>query len=76
MAGKTVYVDSMGILYVLNPDGSRTYLTGALTGKTVSASSDQSSLNVVNSGSSSNGVNSIISTEKPSYNWFGVIFSD
>lgn len=46
MAGKTIYVDSMGILYLLNQDGSRTYLTGALSGKTVNASDFGSSLPV------------------------------
>lgn len=45
MAGKTIYVDSMGILYLLNQDGSRIYLTGALAGNTVSSNnSNQSSL--------------------------------
>ena len=51
MAGKTVFVDpSGGYLYLQNNDGSRTYLTGPLAGRTISNGSASTSTPVDGTG--------------------------
>jgi hypothetical protein len=48
MAGKKISVDPSGnYLYLQNPDGSRTYLTGPLAGRTVSSTGSNNLANPV-----------------------------
>lgn len=54
MTGRTAMVDPSGFLYIQNPDGSRTYLTRTLAGRTVNTNGgNNAGLSVDGSGTSS-----------------------